>query len=174
MVTSKGKTEEVVEETQIVTFELGEEMYGTNVEQVREINKLGNITKVPHMPDFISGVMNLRGQITTIINLRDKFKVDEDGFDEEKARIIVAEIEGNQLGVVVDSVKDVTRIPVENISAPPDTISNKIKTKFIEGLCDIDDELIVILDISKILSEEELEKIIETENVELDEEIKEE
>jgi purine-binding chemotaxis protein CheW len=144
------------DEIQLIQFKLGDELYGVKVEQVREIVKLGEITSVPKMPYFIEGVMNLRGQITTIIDLRRRFEISEDGGHTAQSRIIVAEIGDSQIGIIVDSVQDVIRVSPQTISLPPDVLSGKVDSKFITGICRLQDKLVVLLDLGSLLNEDEL------------------
>ena len=104
------KNEATGSEVQLVQFKLGTEFFGVKVEQVREIVKLGDITHVPKMPEFIEGVMNLRGQITTIIDLRIRFGIVAADGRTSQSRVIVAEIGDIQVGIIVDSVQDVIRV----------------------------------------------------------------
>jgi purine-binding chemotaxis protein CheW len=154
-------SEAVRDEIQLVSFKLGKETFAVNVGQVREIGKVERITHVPKMPDFIEGVMNLRGQITTIIDLRRRFGIFTDGERTAQSRIIVAEIGENQLGIIVDSVEDVIRVSTQNISDPPKTITKKVDASFLSGICKLPDDLVMLLDISKLLSEEEMEQVRE-------------
>ncbi len=142
-------------EVQLVQFKLGEEFFAVKVEQVREIVKLGNITHVPKMPNFIDGVMNLRGQITTIIDLRRRFGISGDDLRTSQSRVIVAEIGDVQLGIIVDSVQDVIRVSQKSLSPPPKTMSSKVDARFLTGICKQPDNLIMLIDLINILSYEE-------------------
>ena len=104
---NRQKIELTGDEEQLVSFLLGKETFGVKVTQVREIGKVQDITKVPRMPDFIEGVMNLRGQITTVIDLKKRFAIAEDANGRTaQSRIIVAEIGDTQLGIIVDAVEE--------------------------------------------------------------------
>jgi len=145
-------------EKQLVTFRLGRETYGVNVAQVREIGKVKEVTKVPKMPSFIEGVMNLRGQITTIIDLKRRFAIEENGGGRTaNSRIIVAEIGETQIGIIVDSVQDVIRILGESISPPPDTITAKLDARFLTGICRHQNGLLMLLDLDNLFSDKEIE-----------------
>jgi purine-binding chemotaxis protein CheW len=148
-------------EVQLVSFKLGKETFAVNVDQVREIGKVEQITHIPKMPNYVEGVMNLRGQITTIIDLRMRFGITGEGGRTAQSRIIVAEIGENQLGIIVDSVQDVTRVAKQSISPPPKTVSKKVDTSFLTGICKLPDRLIMLLDLSKLLSDEEMEHVLE-------------
>jgi len=153
----RGKQEFTGDETKLVRFKLGDESFGVKVEQIREIVKIGDITSVPKMPSFIEGVMNLRGQITTIIDLRRRFDIISDGGRTYMSRIIVAEIGESQVGIIVDSVKDVIRVSPQTISPPPKTISGKVDARFLTGICRHQNGLLMLLDLDNLFSDEEIE-----------------
>ncbi|MGA1822031.1 MAG: chemotaxis protein CheW [Thermoplasmatota archaeon] len=161
-----GKQEFTGDETKLVQFKLGDESFGVKVEQIREIVKIGNITSVPKMPSFIEGVMNLRGQITTIIDLRRRFDIIGDGGGTYMSRIIVAEIGESQVGIIVDSVKDVIRVSPQTISPPPKTISSKVDARFLTGICRHQNGLLMLLDLDNLFSDEEIEGL---DNIDLNE-----
>ncbi len=155
------KTEEVVgAETQLVVFRLGNEEYGVDIQQVREIIKVPEITRVPKAPEFIEGVINLRGQITPIMDLRMRLDLPESQKGED-TRIIISELEKNIVGMIVDSVSEVLRISKKNIDPTP-TISTDVGVEFIKGVGKLGDRLLILLDLMKVLSkkeEKQLEKI---------------
>lgn len=143
---------------QFVTFRLGKETFAVGVGQVREIGRVEEITHVPKMPDFIEGVMNLRGQITTVIDLRKRIGID--GVERtDQSRIIVAEVGESQLGLVVDSVQDVIKVSQEMISPPPKTVARKVDASFLTGICKLQERLIMLLDLDKVFSDKEMEAI---------------
>jgi purine-binding chemotaxis protein CheW len=147
-------------EAQIVVFRLAQEEYGVDIQQVREIIKVADITKVPKAPEFIEGVINLRGQITPVMDLRKRLELPETGREDE-TRIIITELDKNVVGMVVDSVTEVYRLPEKNIDPTP-TISSEVGAEFIKGVGKLEDRLLILLDLNKILSkkeEKELEKI---------------
>ena len=147
------------DEIQLVSFKLGTETFAVNVDQVREIGKVERITKVPRMPDFIEGVMNLRGQITTIIDLRNRFRIAGDGGRTSQSRVIVAEIGEIQVGIIVDSVHDVIRVPARSLSPPPKTFTTNIDARFLTGICKQPDILIMLIDLTTLLGIDEVGQI---------------
>jgi purine-binding chemotaxis protein CheW len=157
----REKREFVGGEVQLVQFKLGNEFFGVKVEQVREIVKLGKITHVPKMPNFIEGVMNLRGQITTIIDLRRRFSIAGEEGHTPQSRVIVAEIGDIQVGIIVDSVQDVIRVPTQSLSPPPKTVSSKVDAKYLTGICKMPDNLIMLIDLTNILGYEEIGQVTE-------------
>lgn len=145
---------------QLVVFELDKEEYGVEIGQVREIIKMEKITKIPKAPYFIEGVINLRGQVTTVINLRKKFDMGDKDVD-QYTRIIVAEIDDLTLGLTVDAVTEVLKLPMDNIEPTPAVVTSSIDTKYLRGVGKLDDRLLILLDIYKVLSDAELGQILE-------------
>jgi purine-binding chemotaxis protein CheW len=169
----KEKHDKMEDELQLVSFKLGKETFAVHVNQVREIGRVEEITHVPNMPDFIEGVMDLRGQITTVIDLRRRFGIKEEQERTENSRIIVAEIDNNQMGIIVDSVQDVIRVSPEVISPPPEVVSRAVDSRFLTGVCRLENELVMLLDLNNLFNDEEKEGLhsmntekIETTNVE--------
>jgi purine-binding chemotaxis protein CheW len=155
----REKIESSEDEIQLVSFVLGEELFAVNVDQVREIGKVERITHVPNMPNFIEGVMNLRGQITTIIDLRSRLKIGGGDGRTAHSRVIVAEIGELQIGIIVDSVQDVIRVSTKSLSPPPKTFASNIDARFLTGICKQPDNLIMLIDLTSILGNEELGQI---------------
>lgn len=155
--TEKSERTKSDEEIQLVSFKIGKETFAVYVSQVREIGRVEEITQVPNMPDFIEGVMDLRGQITTVIDLRRRFGITEKQERTDLSRIIVAEIDNNQMGIIVDSVQDVIRISPEVISPPPEVVSRTVDSQFLTGVCRLQDELVMLLDLNNLFSEDEKE-----------------
>jgi purine-binding chemotaxis protein CheW len=157
MTRRREKKQEIMgNEIQLVQFKLGEELFGVEVEQVREIVKLGEVTKVPKTPAFVEGVMNLRGQITTIIDLRSRFGISSEGGCTTESRIIVVDVGENQVGIIVDSVSDVIRVSSDIISPTPEVLSSKVDTRFLTGICRLEDGLMMLLNLGYLLTEEEM------------------
>lgn len=152
----REKMELTGDEEQIVSFRLGKETFAVKVAQVREIGKVQDITHIPKMPDYVEGVMNLRGQITTVIDLKKRFGIVSEAGTERTAqsRIIVAEIGDHQLGIIVDSVEDVMRVPRNSISPVPKTLSTGLQSSFLQGICKLQNKLIMLLDLGKMISDE--------------------
>lgn len=153
------------DEIQLVSFKLGKETFAVNVSQVREIGKVERITKVPRMPDFIEGVMNLRGQITTIIDLRTRFRITGDEGRTAQSRVIVAEIGELQIGIIVDSVQDVIRVPQNSLSPPPTNFSSNVDARYLTGICKLPESLIMLIDLGSILGYEEMDRLAELDEV---------
>ncbi len=151
-----GKKEEI-ETIQIVTFKVMDEHYGIDVSSVHEIIGMTEITAIPNRLCFMIGVINLRGVVVPVIDLRVKFNFPKKEYDRQTV-ILVSEINENIIGMVVDSVSDVTSITEDNIQVQK-SFSPSIKNDYIQGIIRINEKLIILLEIDKILSEEEIEHI---------------
>lgn len=141
-----------------LTFRLASEEYGLQILKVQEIIGMMNVTRVPRMPEFIRGVINLRGKVIPVVDLRLKFDMDAQE-DTEKTCIIVVQLEGNAqemtMGIIVDEVSEVMDIVAEQIEPPP-SFGNAVGTDFILGMGKVDQKVIMMLDIDKVLSSEEI------------------
>jgi purine-binding chemotaxis protein CheW len=135
---------------QVVSFKLGSEEYGVDIGQVQEINRMVAVTHVPRAPQFMEGVINLRGQLIPIIDLRTRFGM-ERAEHSKNTRIVVTEIGTKRIGMVVDSVSEVLRLPLEQIEEAPDMISG-VDTEYIRGVGKLDERLIILLDLGKIVT----------------------
>jgi len=141
------------ETIQVVSFSLGNEEYGVDISQVQEINRMVQITHVPRAPHFMEGVINLRGQLIPIIDLRARFGMAR-AEHTKNTRIVVTEIGGKRVGMVVDAVSEVLRIPVEQVEEAPEMISG-VETEYIRGVGKLGDRLIIMLDLQRVISASE-------------------
>ena len=150
---------------QYLTFVLDEEVYALDIRQVREVLDLSPITKVPRMPDFMRGVINLRGGVVPVVDLRLKFGLAASERTVDTC-IIIIEItmdgETTLLGALADSVQEVLDLDQEQIKAPP-KIGTRLKTEFIRGMGKKNDRFIIILDIDKVFTTYELAQVSEKE-----------
>lgn len=143
---------------QLVTFRLGGEKYGMDVLQVQEIIRYSEPTPVPNMPDFIRGVTNLRGTILPVLDLRLRFGMPPGHYESsESAIILIAYVDTKLIGIIADAVADVLFFPKNQICPPPDLFS-QVDTEFIQGMGQLRNELIILLNLDKILSAEEIKK----------------
>jgi len=147
---------------QLVTFKLGTEEFGVDILKVQEINKMMNITKIPNAPTFIEGVINLRGKIIPIVDLRKRLGFRDHPYN-KSTRIIVVELDGLVLGFIVDSVSEVLRISGNTIEPPPSMVAG-IESEYIEGVGKLDDRLLILLELKKVFSSPERKDI---ENIEM-------
>mgnify|MGYP001578499265 CR=1 FL=1 len=145
---------------QYVTFLLGEEEYGLEILAVQEIIGFTHITHVPHLPDFIKGVINLRGTVVPVIDLRLKFGLGQVDYNNHTC-VVVVKMEDRVMGMVVDVVSEVVSFPDGSIEPAPPFGSN-IKADFIKAMGKAGDRLVIILDIDKVLSSDEMAAIVAT------------
>jgi purine-binding chemotaxis protein CheW len=139
---------------QFISFSIGEEEYGLELLRVKEVIRIREITWLPKAPSFVKGIINLRGDVIPIIDLRDKF-----GLEAKEAtamtRVIVVEVEGWMIGMVVDSASQVVRIPADQIDPPPPMLGG-FSQEFITGVGKLEDKLIILLNTDAILTMEEM------------------
>ena len=136
-------------EEQLVVFNVGKEVYGVDTSRVQEIIRMQSITHVPGAPEFVEGVINLRGKIIPVIELDRRFGLS--GSEPSKARrIVVVETEGQVVGMVVDAVSEVLRIPVDCID-PPSPLVAGVDSEYIRGIAKLEGELIILLQLDKVL-----------------------
>lgn len=147
-----------ISEMQLVTFNLGKEEFAVPILQIQEINRLVDITKVPRSPDFVEGVINLRGKVIPIIDLRKRFGLPQAELG-KYARIVVVNMEGRMVGLIVDSVSEVLRLSEGAIEPPPPVVAG-IDSEYIRGLGKLDGRLLILLDLSKILTKEERKELV--------------
>lgn len=155
--TSETHSSAGIDRRQLVAFQLGSEGYCVDISKVREINRLVEITHIPESPPFVEGVINLRGQIIPIIDLRRRFGLVEDSTkNAQETRIMVVETNGTLVGFIVDAVREVLRIPSDQIEPTPDLVTSGIDRKYIEGVASVNDRLLIILNSDLIFATQEL------------------
>ncbi|NGY06889.1 chemotaxis protein CheW [Solimonas terrae] len=137
------------ESSEFLTFTLGAEEYGVDILKVQEIRRYDTVTRIPDTPDFIKGVVNLRGTIVPVIDLRQKLKFERAEYDAFTVMIIL-NIAKRVVGMVVDSVSDVMQLSAEQIRPAPE-FGASVDTRFITGLGAIDDRMLILVDIEKLL-----------------------
>lgn len=141
------------ERIQVVSFHLGSEEYGVDISQVQEIIRMVEITHVPRAPRFMEGVINLRGQLIPIIDLRTRFAMSRTEHT-KSTRIVVTEIGSKKVGIIVDSVSEVINIPIEQVEDAPDMIAG-VGTEYIQGVGKVADRLIILLDLTMVMTGDE-------------------
>lgn len=146
-------------ERQLVVFDLNEEAYGVDIGAVREIIRMQEITKVPRTPEFIEGVINLRGKVIPVIDLRARFSMPSTEQTDEH-RIVVVDVEGQDIGMVVDSVTEVSRVPQSSIE-PPSAVITTDDSGYLTGIVKTDEKLIILLDIARVISADEFGEVEE-------------
>lgn len=150
---------EITESNQYLTFILDQEIYAIDITQIREVVDFTEVTKVPRMPNFMRGVINLRGGVVPVVDLRLKFGLEESDKTVDTCIIIIElDIEGEQtyLGALADSVQEVITLEPGQIEPPP-KIGTRLDTEFIRGMGKKNDDLIIILNIDRVFSSDELE-----------------
>lgn len=144
---------------QYVVFKLGREEYGIDIAFVNEISEFKESNQIPNTPYFIDGVINLRGEIVPIINLKKKFNITDDEISQSK-RILVVNIIDKKVGLIVDQASEVSSIKEENLELPPDIICGEDR-KYISKIGKLENRIIIILDSEKILKKDETSQLIE-------------
>ncbi len=150
-------TSQADEILQLVSFKIGEEEFGVDILKVQEINRMDQITRVPNAPDYVSGVMNLRGKVIPIIDLRKRFRLAKKERDKD-TRIIVVELKTRVVGFLVDAVNEVLRIP-KNVTEPPPPMVAGIGSEYITAVGKLEDRLLILIDLEKILVPAEQEDV---------------
>ena len=147
--------EEDAQKDKYLTFNIGDEDYGLEIQYVIEIVVIQAITQVPDMPEYIKGVINLRGEVISVMDMRSRFGMTPREYD-ARTCIIVVNVNDLRIGLIVDMVKEVVDIPISQIDAPPRTHSG-IQSSYIEGMGKVDNQVKILLKVEKILYEEDLE-----------------
>lgn len=142
---------------QWVTFRLDNETYGINVMQVHEVLRVAEIAPVPGAPDYVTGIINLRGNVVTVLDTRCRFGLALKEND-DATRIVVVESDGNVVGVLVDSVAEVVELSRSAVESSPH-VGNDDSSKYIQGVANHDGELLILVDINKLLSDEEWQEM---------------
>jgi purine-binding chemotaxis protein CheW len=138
---------------QLVSFEVGHELFAAPITKIQEIIRLTNIVKIPKSPNFVEGVINLRGRVIPVIDLKKRFEMTAT-VDETKARIVVAEIGGVCIGLIVDAVQEVLRPENEAFEETPTMVSG-VNQQFIQGIVKQNNEMLIVLDLDKLFTETE-------------------
>ncbi len=142
---------------QLVSFKLGKEEFGVDILKVQEINRMLEITEIPNSPEFVEGIVNLRGRIIPVIDLKKRLSLPIKEHD-NSTRIIVVELQGKTVGFIVDEVSEVLRIE-SNITEPPPEMVAGINSDYITAVAKLEDKLLILLDLNKVLSQEEEQEL---------------
>lgn len=150
------------EEIKVIVFALAHEEYGVEVEKVRTIERMQPMTRVPKTPEFVRGVINLRGVVTPVIDLRGRFGFEENEFT-DSTRIIIVAVNDIEVGLIVDSANDVIDVDSDSIEDPPEIVGG-IKAKYLRGIAKVSDtRLLILLNLAEVLNKSE---IVQLENLE--------
>lgn len=139
---------------QLVTFFLGDEEYAVEIAGVQEIIRMTEITRVPRAPDFVEGVCNLRGRIVPVLDLRKRFGLEPVPHG-RKTRIIIVKMATRTVGLLVDAVAEVLRMPRQAIDPPPDLVVAGVDSTYVRGVGKLEHRLIILLDLERILAHHE-------------------
>ncbi|MEL0637895.1 MULTISPECIES: chemotaxis protein CheW [Marinomonas] len=142
---------------QWVTFRLENETYGVNVMQIKEVLRYTEIAPVPGAPSFVLGIIHLRGMVVTVIDTCQRFDLPS-GDINDATRIMIVEVEGHVIGILVDSVSEVVYLRQSEIEATPN-VGNDESSKFIQGVCHKNDTLLILVDLDRLLSDDEWSEI---------------
>lgn len=156
-----GSTDVDVKGSQFLTFALADEEYGVDILRVQEIKGWTPVTRVPNTPDYVRGVLNLRGTIVPIVDMRARFNLEEVEYTPVTVIIVLAVASGEErrvIGIVVDAVSDVLNVSADDIKPPPD-FGAKVNIEFINGLATIDDHMVMLMDADKLVTSEEMSEL---------------
>jgi purine-binding chemotaxis protein CheW len=146
------------EEKKVIVFALGSEEYGVEVDKVRTIERMQPMTRVPKVPAFINGVINLRGVVVPIIDLRARFGLDHAEYN-DNTRIIIVSAGEFEVGLIVDSANDVIDLDSDEIDLPPEIVGG-IKAKYLDGIARVgDNRLLVLLNLERVLDKSEIQQL---------------
>lgn len=138
---------------QWVTFYLDKERYGINVMQVQEVLRVTEITPVPGAPEYVLGIINLRGNVVTVIDTRQRFRLPQREMD-DSTRIVIMETENQVVGILVDSVAEVVELRASEIEAAPN-VGTEESARFIQGVCSLSGELLILIDLNTLFSDDQ-------------------
>ncbi len=144
---------------QMVGFKIGKEIFGVDILMVQEIIRSAPITHVPNSPEFVEGVINLRGSIIPVIDLRKRLNLFTVEYSKETDWILILDIAGRVTGFIVDLVTEVIKIQESSIDPPPDILVAGLHSQYIRGVCEIENNLLILLDFSRILLIDEVKKL---------------
>ena len=142
-------------EMQVVVFRLKREEFGVDIHQVREIIRYTDITHIPETPGHLEGVINLRGEVVPVIDLVKQFGMGAVGERAKDTRIVIVEVDDSIVGMIVDAVPEVLRIQRNQVEAVPETIESKVTRNYLRGVGKVNDRLIILLDLEKVMSEQQ-------------------
>ncbi len=145
-------------ELQLVGFRIGKETFGVPIACVHEIVRVPEVTAVPDCPDYVEGVINLRGRIVAVVDLRKRFN-EEKIERHTRNRILVADLEGAMVGLMVDAASEVLKLPQDAVEAPPAAVSDDGEANYVTGVGKLNGRLIILLDLKKVLGKGELRRL---------------
>lgn len=153
-----NETDDEIQENKFLMCKIGDEIFGIDIQHVTDIIELQRITEVPDMPQYVRGVINLRGNVIPVIDLRVRFRMRNREYD-DRTVITVVKMRDYSIGFIVDTATEVQDIPEKNIDPAPSFHENEDKQKYVAGLGKIDEQVIILLDIENLIGQEEMESI---------------
>jgi purine-binding chemotaxis protein CheW len=157
--TSRIDQEESESLMQLVGFKIADELFGVDILMVQEIIRSAPITAVPNSPDFVEGVINLRGDIIPVVDLRKRLNLYDEHSEKQKIWILILDIGGRVSGFIVDMVTEVLKIDEKEIEHAPEIIVAGLESQYIRGVIDIEGELLILLDFNRILLLDEIKRL---------------
>ena len=151
---------------QLVTFQLGAELYGVNIMDVKEIVKTQSVRPIPHAPHYVEGIFNLRGEIIPVMNLHKRFRLEKksgDEFDGEMSGLIILNLDGIKISIIIDKISRVVMINSSDVKPPPQMLTG-IGSEYILGVVQQGNSYLIVLDRRKLFDPKELQKLISTQN----------
>lgn len=145
--------------SKVIVFQLKNQQYGVDIQQIRSIERLQNITTIPNTSDFIKGVINLRGEVIAIIDLRERLNIDQVDIT-DNTRVLIVSVDQVQIGLIVDSATDVLDIDPTSIDPSPEIVGD-IDVTFVKGVAKLENKLLILLDLARVLNFNELEEVKE-------------
>lgn len=149
--------QETIEEIKVIIFRLKDEEYGVDVNQVKSIERMERITRVPNTPPFVKGVINLRGVVIPIIDLRNRFGIELLEYN-DSTRIVIVNVDDVEVGLIVDAANDVIDIPINAIEPPPKVVGG-VESKYLRGVAKLSNRLLILLNLDKVLNPDEVKEL---------------
>lgn len=145
---------------QFVIFTINGEEFGLDIENISSIERMLEIFKIPNAPGYIEGLANLRGKVYTIFNLRKRFNLPCPEFD-DNTKVIITNASASEIGIIVDEVKEIVKLDESAFEPAPEALSN-LKDRFLSGTAKLDDRLVLMLDLEKVLTEQDIQTVKKT------------
>jgi purine-binding chemotaxis protein CheW len=152
---------------QLVGFDIADEQFGVDILMVQEIIRSAKITAVPNSPEFVEGVINLRGNIIPVVDLRKRLYLYDDKSENKRSWILILNIGERVVGFIVDQVTHVIKLPEDRVQPPPDIVVSGLESQYIQGVCELDNNLLVILNFSRVLFSDEYNMLRDLDNEEI-------
>jgi purine-binding chemotaxis protein CheW len=156
--TSEENSSTSEESLQLVVFELSGEKFGVDIMQVSEIISIPKITRVPQAPECVKGLINLRGKIVVVIDLKKRLGFNP-GVSDSPSRVIIVEIGDTTIGMIVDSISSILKLPLSSVKPTPDMIKSKINSEYLTGIGKVGNRLLILLNLARVLGEEEIDEL---------------